>query len=104
MFLSTNKGESWSAVNTGLPSVNLASIAVLGTNLFAGTKKGVWRRPLTEVIGIQNISTEIPSEYRLSQNYPNPFNPMTNIGLRIANFGFVSLKVYDISGKKLQYW
>ena len=36
--------------------------------------------------------------YELSQNYPNPFNPTTNFELRIANFGFVSLKVYDILG------
>jgi hypothetical protein len=38
------------------------------------------------------------SEYKLEQNYPNPFNPKTNIDFQIADFGFVSLKVYDILG------
>ncbi len=52
------------------------------------------------VIGIQNISSEIPAKFSMGQNYPNPFNPKTNISLNIAKFGFVSLKVYDITGRE----
>jgi hypothetical protein len=51
-------------------------------------------------ISVTNINSELPKEFSLSQNYPNPFNPNTNIGFRIADFGFVSLKVYDIMGKE----
>ncbi|MCH7964217.1 MAG: T9SS type A sorting domain-containing protein [Bacteroidetes bacterium] len=39
--------------------------------------------------------------YSLSQNYPNPFNPSTIIEFRISDFGFVSLKVYDILGNEI---
>ena len=39
--------------------------------------------------------------FNLEQNYPNPFNPKTNIGFRIPDFGFVSLKVYDILGNNV---
>jgi hypothetical protein len=39
--------------------------------------------------------------YHLSQNYPNPFNPITNFEFRIADFGFVTLKVYDILGREV---
>ena len=39
--------------------------------------------------------------FNLEQNYPNPFNPKTNIGFRIPDFGFVSLKVYDILGNSV---
>jgi hypothetical protein len=42
-----------------------------------------------------------PDEFYLSQNYPNPFNPKTNFEFRIANLGFVSLKVYDILGSEV---
>ena len=42
-----------------------------------------------------------PIEFSLFQNYPNPFNPITNIGFRITNFGFVSLKVYDVLGNEV---
>lgn len=50
---------------------------------------------------INTVSTEIPSKYSLSQNYPNPFNPTTNIKFAVAKAGFVSLKVYDLSGKEV---
>ncbi|MBI3193369.1 MAG: T9SS type A sorting domain-containing protein [Ignavibacteriae bacterium] len=43
----------------------------------------------------------IPTTYALEQNYPNPFNPSTNFGFRIADFGFVSLKVYDVYGREV---
>jgi parallel beta-helix repeat protein len=44
------------------------------------------------------VEENILQSFQLNQNYPNPFNPKTNIGFRIADFGFVSLKVYDILG------
>jgi hypothetical protein len=44
---------------------------------------------------------EIISEFRLEQNYPNPFNPVTNIQFRISDFGFVTLKVFDVLGKEV---
>jgi hypothetical protein len=40
-------------------------------------------------------------EFNLEQNYPNPFNPKTRIEFRISDFGFVSLKVYDILGNNV---
>jgi len=43
VFLSTNNGTSWTAVNTGLTdSVGVNALAVSGTNLFAGTEGGVF--------------------------------------------------------------
>ncbi len=40
-------------------------------------------------------------DFNLSQNYPNPFNPSTNIAFQIADFSFVSLKVYDVLGREV---
>jgi hypothetical protein len=53
-------------------------------------------------IGIQQIGSEIPSTFELKQNYPNPFNPSTKIGFKIPKSWFVSLKIYDITGKEVQ--
>ena len=44
---------------------------------------------------------KVPEQFRLEQNYPNPFNPSTKIEFRIADFGFVTLKVYDILGNEV---
>ena len=43
----------------------------------------------------------VPNVFSLSQNYPNPFNPSTNFGFRIVEFGFVSLKVFDVLGREV---
>ena len=40
VFLSTNNGTSWAAVNTGLTNTSATSFAVSGSNVFAGTFGG----------------------------------------------------------------
>jgi len=42
IFLSTNDGTSWTAVNSGLANASINALAVTGTNLFAGTNAGVF--------------------------------------------------------------
>ena len=42
-----------------------------------------------------------PMSFSLFQNYPNPFNPTTYIGFRIEDVGFVTLKVYDVMGRRV---
>jgi hypothetical protein len=48
------------------------------------------------------------NSFALYQNYPNPFNPATNFRFRIpasaaggADFGLVTLKVYDVIGNEI---
>lgn len=50
---------------------------------------------------IQQTSSHTPDNFKLSQNYPNPFNPTTNVDFSIKEKGFVSLKVYDMTGKEV---
>jgi len=38
---------------------------------------------------------------KMSQNYPNPFNPVTKISFEISQPGFVSLKIYDMTGREV---
>ena len=42
---------------------------------------------------------EIPAETQLLANYPNPFNPETWIPYRLAEDAFVTLTIYDGSGR-----
>jgi len=59
------------------------------------------RNPTGNITGIENITSQIPKEYKLFQNYPNPFNPSTVISFQLLVAGQVSLKVYDILGKEI---
>jgi len=49
-----------------------------------------------------NSDEKMPLAYSLSQNYPNPFNNNTRIKFSIKETGYVSLKVYDISGREIE--
>jgi acetyl esterase len=47
------------------------------------------------------IDVTIPIIFELKQNYPNPFNPSTSIHYAVINNGLVTLKVFDVLGKKV---
>jgi hypothetical protein len=51
------------------------------------------------VIGVQQISSNIPDKYDLAQNYPNPFNPVTTIKFGIPKSGMTYIRIFDILGR-----
>jgi len=42
-----------------------------------------------------------PVKFTLQQNYPNPFNPSTIIRFNLYQPGFVTMRLYDISGRMI---
>ena len=110
VYHSTNNGLSWIQINQGFNSIlTVYSLLIVNDYAFAGTRnKSVWRRPLSEIIGIQNISTEIPSAYSLGQNYPNPFNPVTKIRFEVQKLesrsqnSEVTLRIFDVLGREVE--
>ncbi|MBS1494938.1 MAG: T9SS type A sorting domain-containing protein [Bacteroidetes bacterium] len=67
-------------------------------NLQTGIHTTLGGDPIT---AINPISLQTPSDYRLYQNYPNPFNPSTVISYQFSVAGFITIKVYNISGKEI---
>lgn len=61
----------------------------------------IWTVPIEMSSVSVDKTPEIISDFRLEQNYPNPFNPNTNIRFRISDFGFVSLKIFDVLGNEV---
>jgi hypothetical protein len=123
---STDAGLTWEAdtrLTANFHYSESPSVAVSGTVVQVvwadqrdGNSEIYYKRNPTGNVGIQNISTEVPSSYSLSQNYPNPFNPTTKIKFSVPQvrhlFGgssprglggdLVLLKIYDVMGREVQ--
>jgi hypothetical protein len=75
-------------------------LIISGSDLMAGTNgNGAWRRPTTT--GVRQTDATTPDAFILEQNFPNPFNPSTTIVFRIADFGPVFIKVFDMLGREV---
>jgi len=73
----------------------IGSLGISSVNAFA-----FWPDSVTVEVPIFYPDPK-PTQFALGQNYPNPFNPSTRIGFQIADYGFVSLKLYDVLGREM---
>ena len=108
--------------NIGLYQAYLGRVQTSGSNAFdvfvddsavqvatTGTLRADIDRTCYDGVSYAGVSTvvnvledqQIPTEFKLNQNYPNPFNPSTSFEFRVASFGFVTLKIFDILGREV---
>lgn len=74
----------------------------VNTNRFYNAVEGAGLSEI--IIGITQIGTQIPDNFRLEQNYPNPFNPTTKIKFSIpaGNNNNSRLVIYDAMGREIE--
>jgi len=98
--ISGDNGNSWNYKNEGFNgSPFIRSLLIWNNYVYAGIDSNVWRRPLNEIIGIEQINTKIPEFSNLKQNFPNPFNPNTSIEFSIPKETYISIKIYNSIGQ-----
>lgn len=68
--------------------------SITSSNIFAVT---FVRNP----IGISQISSTLPVNFRLFDSYPNPFNPVTIIKFDVSKSQLINIKVFDVTGKEI---
>lgn len=109
VLLSTDRGESWEQINTGLPNpphfINSVYFDKDGYALCSIHNFGIYKST-SAVVSVEKEELPSPSSYVLYQNYPNPFNPDTKIKFFIpSNVNYESssviLIIYDALGKKV---
>ena len=118
VFRSTDYGETWEAINSGLPTQDVRCVAVDADDyLYAGPWGYSLFKTITPTVTSVENERQIPLSFSLEQNYPNPFNPSTKIKYTIpqnppsspftkggsgdSRGGFVILKVYDVLGNEI---
>jgi Secretion system C-terminal sorting domain len=91
------------AMGIGITNWGFAELNTLCVDTLKGCViGGVLYGDTSTLVGITQISSEVPEEYSLSQNYPNPFNPMSKLKFQMPKSGFAVLKVFDVLGKEIQ--
>ena len=108
IFMTPINNINWIDISEGLivrGHADITDITKTEKYLFASTVyNGIWRRPISEVVSINDSDQNIISKKNniLLQNYPNPFNPSTTIEYYISKPEFITLTVYNDLGEIIE--
>jgi photosystem II stability/assembly factor-like uncharacterized protein len=100
-FYTANGGTTWTPANvpTSVASYDINTVhfqANVGA-LWVGSDYGETFYRKADVVTAIDDPVGLP--YALGQNYPNPFNPATTFKFTLPSQDFVTLNVYDVSGR-----
>ncbi len=96
-FLSPDNGSSWSEVNNGLTTLHVQSLAISGSNIFAGTYQGGVFRSTNNGSSWTSVSNGLPM-------YPS-FYSLTISGsniLRRQRRGCIYQQIMEPHGQRLK--
>ncbi len=101
-FLETdNNGDGEITIN-GIQ--NYVSVAIIPCLVYGPSSNYVYSAEIDTATSIDELSDNLPSEFKLAGNYPNPFNGSTIISFDApASFaGKAGITIYDMLGQKVQ--
>jgi hypothetical protein len=102
--LSPCLGAGVSSIEIGGVLYNVPAFCIMGNPRPSPTGSrpdiGACESLLGSLVGVEQ-EVAFPAEFVLHQNYPNPFNPATTISFSLPRKSFVSLKVFDASGREV---
>jgi hypothetical protein len=102
VYLSMDNGASWTSVSSGLSYYLCMTLAVYDGYLFAGTNfAGVWRRPLSEMIGTAaaQSSRRLETPADLAIRSPGPSDPYVTLTFFLPHPDHVTTIIYNVFGK-----
>jgi hypothetical protein len=103
IYKTTNGGTNWFSQPSG---INTPLWSVFFVNDYTGWAVGpygvILKTTTGGLTGINEISEEPPSEFKLHQNYPNPFNAQTRFRIEVRKTAKVKVVVSDVLGGKVE--
>lgn len=102
VYYTTRLGASWVQLGTGLPNSPVFDLVYhqASNKLIAATHgRSMFEIDISNLPSGVNNNSEVVNNFILKQNYPNPFNPETSISFELKKKSFVTLKIFDITGK-----
>jgi photosystem II stability/assembly factor-like uncharacterized protein len=100
---SINGGNNWSQNSYNFNQVLYDVVFINSKTGYSCGRNGIILK--TEnggVTDVELISGEVPEKILLSQNYPNPFNNETIINYNLPVSGYITLKIYDLTGREVE--
>ncbi len=103
ILLSTSNGSDWISINPGIPGDYFISLALVGSDLFAGTiRSGVWRRPIAELIPLNAVepNRRLAAAESIA-SYPNPLSSATTIQFTTEQRGPAQVSILNLLGEEV---
>jgi hypothetical protein len=107
IFLSTDSGENWMPVDDGLTNMIVDAFAVIGNYILVGTGNaanwngnGVWRRPLSDMIGSDSVELASPLKNSITA-YPNPFSSSISFSFSSSESGMTQISIVNLLGTEI---
>jgi hypothetical protein len=103
IYSSGDGGQTWSLYNNTLPSSRITDIVKdpFSDTLYVATSDAAVFRVYESVVGVEDISSSLPTRFRLYQNCPNPFNPSTTISYDLPVRSHVTLRIFNVLGQEV---
>lgn len=103
-YKTTNGGDNWAVTNefpySGVVAANLNRFRIINDTVAYAVGRTIYKYSRDSVVGIQQISDGVPTDFSLKQNFPNPFNPGTKIRFDVVSkTAEIQIIVYNSLGQ-----